>query len=126
MKNIKEYFNIPITFIFLIAMSFIIQGLQSPQDRDALFQQAFNDEKNRIMSLPAYEEGHNRFMQFLNEIEQYKAEKIKEMHQDQKYQKNFATIKEEIKKSGTLQSHNLSNAECNHLMHLLNNQFFPE
>lgn len=92
-----------------------------------MFAETFDLQKKRIMALPAYTAARNKFKKFQDDIALYQALKIKELQEDQEYQKNFAEIRREIQRAGELckQNSNLSNAECEHLVTSLTKQFIP-
>lgn len=128
-KITKKYVTPILIFtILFIAPRIVTSEIPHQTDRNQLFNETFNQEKERILALPAYEATRARFVKFLNEIEQFKALKIKEMHNDQEYQRNFAEIRNEIEKSGMLskQTGQLTDAECAYLVIMLTKQFIPE
>ena len=92
-----------------------------------MFTEAVDLHKQRIMELPAYTAARNKFKKFQDDMALYQALKMKELQEDQEYQKNFTDIKNEIQRSGQLckQNGNLSNAECEHVITALTKQFIP-
>jgi hypothetical protein len=123
MKHTKRFLNASIVLATLIFASINISASENKQIQ---FQTILNTEKIRIMSLPAYTTAREKFARFLNDMEEYKNIMIKEMHDDQEYQKAFATIKEEIQNSGTKYRGTLSNADADELVRQLTLQFIPQ
>ncbi len=93
MKIARQHFSKNITIVTLCFISCHILASEGPQNnRDQMFTETFNLQKERIMALPAYAAARNKYTKHLNEIAQYQALKIKEMQEDQEYQKNFADL----------------------------------
>jgi hypothetical protein len=129
MHIIKQFLSASVALVALFFVSVNISASEGPQKtREQMFDDAFNTEKTRIMSLPAYSAARDRFTQYLNDIEQFKAMKTQELRDDKIYQKNFADIKTELQRSGELCKHhsNLSNHEREHLVNVLTKQFIPQ
>jgi len=128
MKITTTNLNKHLAIITLFFISCHILASEGPQkSRDQMFTEAFESQKKRIMDLPAYTAAHKRFNEYLHDIEQYKASKIKEMQEDLEYQKNFSDIKKEIQRSGELckQNSDLSTVEREYLVTALTKQFIP-
>ncbi len=124
----RQHFHKNIAVVTLCFISCHILASEGPQkSRDQMFTEAFDLQKDRIMALPAYTAARNKFKKFQDDIALYQALKIKELQEDQEYQKNFTDIKNEIQRSAELckQNSNLSNAECEHVVTALTKQFIP-
>jgi hypothetical protein len=128
MKITKQYLNKNIAVIALCFISHNVSTSEGPQkSRDRIFTEAVEFHKQRIMELSIYTATRNRFKKVQDDMALYQALKIKELQEDQEYQKNFAEIKKEIQRSAELckQNGDLSNAECEHVVTALTKQFIP-
>ena len=113
--------------LLLNTISFCMQN-ENKQQRELMFRKILETKKNEICTLPEHKAAQKKYQQFLQEIEEFKAKKIKEMRKDQEYQNNFARIKKAIVESGTYcyENTDLTQAECQQLVCELNKMFFPE